>query len=57
MRKTGNWKCVFHRGNKGGGIHHIKSGYRLMIGNLMNLTHETRIHAPSIGQRAIDETP
>src|SRR5690606_15215201 len=31
--------------------------YRLMIDNLMDLTHETYVHANSIGQREIDETP
>jgi len=41
----------------GGGVYHIKSDYRLMIDNLMDLTHETYVHASSIGQREIDETP
>jgi vanillate O-demethylase monooxygenase subunit len=31
--------------------------YRLMIDNLMDLTHETYVHATSIGQPEIDETP
>lgn len=41
----------------GGGLYHIKCDYRLMIDNLMDLTHETYVHASSIGQREIDETP
>ncbi len=39
----------------GGGLYHIKCDYRLMIDNLMDLTHETYVHANSIGQREIDE--
>jgi vanillate O-demethylase monooxygenase subunit len=41
----------------GGGYYHVKSDYRLMIDNLMDLTHETYVHATSIGQKEIDETP
>ncbi|HLS51775.1 MAG TPA: aromatic ring-hydroxylating dioxygenase subunit alpha [Burkholderiaceae bacterium] len=41
----------------GGGLYHINSDYRLMIDNLMDLTHETYVHATSIGQDEIDETP
>ena len=41
----------------GGGLFHIKCDYRLMIDNLMDLTHETYVHASSIGQKEIDETP
>ncbi len=41
----------------GGGLYHIACDYRLMIDNLMDLTHETYVHAGSIGQREIDETP
>lgn len=40
----------------GGGLYHIKADYRLMIDNLMDLTHETYVHAGSIGQKEIDET-
>ncbi len=38
-----------------GGLFHVKCGYRLMIDNLMDLTHETYVHASSIGQREIGE--
>lgn len=41
----------------GGGLFHINCDYRLMIDNLMDLTHETYVHASSIGQKEIDETP
>jgi vanillate O-demethylase monooxygenase subunit len=41
----------------GGGLYHVKADYRLMIDNLMDLTHETYVHATSIGQPEIDESP
>jgi vanillate O-demethylase monooxygenase subunit len=41
----------------GGGRFHIKCDYRLMIDNLMDLTHETYVHATSIGQKELDEAP
>jgi vanillate O-demethylase monooxygenase subunit len=41
----------------GGGMFHIQCDYRLMVDNLMDLTHETYVHASSIGQKEIDETP
>ncbi|HVL56564.1 MAG TPA: aromatic ring-hydroxylating dioxygenase subunit alpha [Burkholderiaceae bacterium] len=39
----------------GGGLYHIACDYRLMIDNLMDLTHETYVHSTSIGQREIEE--
>ena len=41
----------------GGGMFHVACEYRLMIDNLMDLTHETYVHSTSIGQPEIDETP
>jgi vanillate O-demethylase monooxygenase subunit len=41
----------------GGGLYHVKADYRLMIDNLMDLTHESYVHANSIGQPEVDETP
>ncbi len=41
----------------GGGLYHIACDYRLMIDNLMDLTHETYVHSNSIGQKEIDEVP
>jgi len=40
----------------GGGRYHIHCDYRLMIDNLMDLTHEKYVHATSIGQKELDET-
>jgi vanillate monooxygenase len=45
-----NPECAF-----GGGLFHVKCDYRLMIDNLMDLTHETYVHSTSIGQKEIDE--
>ena len=36
---------------------HAKCDYRLVIDNLMDLTHETYVHGSSIGQRAVAEAP
>jgi vanillate monooxygenase len=41
----------------GGGLYRVGCDYRLMIDNLMDLTHETYVHASSIGQKEIDEAP
>ena len=41
----------------GGGLYRIACDYRLMVDNLMDLTHETHVHATSIGQKEIDEAP
>ncbi|GGC05067.1 vanillate O-demethylase oxygenase [Marinobacterium zhoushanense] len=41
----------------GGGLYHIQCDYKLMIDNLMDLTHETYVHSTSIGQKEIDEMP
>lgn len=41
----------------GGGLYRIDCDYRLMIDNLMDLTHETYVHSSSIGQKEIDEAP
>ena len=41
----------------GGGMYHIRCDYRLMIDNLMDLTHETYVHSTSIGQQEIEEAP
>ena len=38
-----------------GGLFHVKCDYRLMVDNLMDLTHETYVHATSIGQPEIEE--
>lgn len=40
-----------------GGYYRVECDYRLMIDNLMDLTHETYVHAGSIGQPEIMEAP
>jgi vanillate O-demethylase monooxygenase subunit len=39
----------------GGGIYHLRCDYRLLIDNLMDLSHETYVHPESIGQPEIEE--
>ncbi|MGI1678872.1 MAG: aromatic ring-hydroxylating dioxygenase subunit alpha [Cellvibrionaceae bacterium] len=39
----------------GGDYYHMKCDYRLLIDNLMDLTHETYVHASSIGQSEIED--
>lgn len=39
----------------GGGMFNIRCDYRLLIDNLMDLTHETYVHSSSIGQPEIEE--
>jgi phenylpropionate dioxygenase-like ring-hydroxylating dioxygenase large terminal subunit len=40
-----------------GRLIHLKCGYKLIVDNLMDLTHETFVHGASIGQRSITEVP
>lgn len=40
-----------------GGTTHLQCDYRLLIDNLMDLTHETFVHHGSIGNRAVAEAP
>lgn len=40
-----------------GKVIHVKCDYRLVIDNLMDLTHETYVHGSSIGNRAVAEAP
>ncbi len=40
-----------------GGLYRIGCDYRLMIDNLMDLTHEAYVHTTSIGQKEIDLAP
>lgn len=35
----------------------LRAGYKLIVDNLMDLTHETFVHGASIGQRSIAEVP
>jgi vanillate monooxygenase len=40
-----------------GDMYHVQCDYRLLVDNLMDLTHETYVHPTSIGQQEIAETP
>lgn len=51
------WPCSAPDWTFDGGYYHIASDYRLAIDNLMDLTHETHVHAGSIGQPEIMEAP
>jgi vanillate O-demethylase monooxygenase subunit len=51
------WPCERQGWAFEGGAYFIKANYKLMIDNLMDLTHETHVHPDSIGQVEILETP
>jgi vanillate O-demethylase monooxygenase subunit len=51
------WPCSAPGWTFDGGYYPIKCDYRLVIDNLMDLTHETYVHATSIGQSELMETP
>ena len=51
------WPCEREGWTFDGGTYHLKAAYRLMIDNLMDLSHETYVHAGSIGQAEILESP
>jgi len=51
------WPCSAPDWTFDGGYYRIEADYRLMIDNLMDLTHETHVHAGSIGQQEIAEAP
>lgn len=51
------WPCSHPDWVFDGGYYHVRCDYRLMIDNLMDLTHETYVHAGSIGQEEILEAP
>jgi phenylpropionate dioxygenase-like ring-hydroxylating dioxygenase large terminal subunit len=51
------WPCENEGWAFEGDVYHIKADYRLMIDNLMDLTHETHVHPTSIGQAELLETP
>ncbi len=40
-----------------GSVIHARCDYRLVVDNLMDLTHETYVHADSIGNEAVAEAP
>lgn len=49
------WPCSTEGWTFDGGYYHVAADYRLMIDNLMDLTHETYVHAGSIGQPELME--
>jgi phenylpropionate dioxygenase-like ring-hydroxylating dioxygenase large terminal subunit len=51
------WSCSDPAWTFDGGYYSIKCDYRLVIDNLMDLSHETYTHQGSIGQKEILETP
>lgn len=51
------WPCVAEGWTFDGGYYPMQCDYRLVIDNLMDLTHETHVHADSIGQPELMEAP
>ncbi|HEY2685140.1 MAG TPA: aromatic ring-hydroxylating dioxygenase subunit alpha [Steroidobacteraceae bacterium] len=51
------WPCSHPAWTFDGGYYPIKCDYRLVIDNLMDLTHETYVHQGSIGQPEILDAP
>ncbi|WP_246167282.1 aromatic ring-hydroxylating dioxygenase subunit alpha [Sphingomonas piscis] len=51
------WPCSAPGWTFDGGYNRIECDYRLVIDNLMDLSHETYVHQGSIGQHEILETP
>ncbi|ODP37756.1 aromatic ring-hydroxylating dioxygenase subunit alpha [Sphingomonas turrisvirgatae] len=51
------WPCSAPGWTFDGGYNHIACDYRLVIDNLMDLSHETWVHQGSIGQHEILEAP
>lgn len=51
------WPCSAEGWVFDGGYYPVAADYRLMIDNLMDLTHETHVHAGSIGQPELMEAP
>lgn len=51
------WPCSTPGWTFEGGYYRIACDYRLVIDNLMDLTHETHVHVGSIGQPELMEAP
>lgn len=51
------WPCSHADWTFDGGYKHVGCDYRLLIDNLMDLTHETYVHMGSIGQKELLEAP
>lgn len=50
------WMCEGPDWVFDGGTYHVKCDYRLLVDNLMDLTHETYVHASTIGQGELMES-
>ncbi len=50
------WPCSASGWVADGGYKHVRCDYRLLIDNLMDLTHETYVHMGSIGQPELMES-
>jgi len=51
------WPCSHPDWTFDGGYYQLECDYRLLIDNLMDLTHETYVHDGSIGQQELMEAP
>ena len=51
------WPCEKEDWALDGSAYYIKANYKLMIDNLMDLTHETHVHASTIGQAELMSAP
>jgi vanillate O-demethylase monooxygenase subunit len=51
------WPCSHPDWTFDGGYNRIECDYRLLVDNLMDLTHETYVHEGSIGQLELMEAP
>ncbi|PZQ22631.1 MAG: Rieske (2Fe-2S) protein [Sphingopyxis macrogoltabida] len=50
MNEADGWRV-------GGDTYHVKCDYRLIIDNLMDLTHETYVHSSTVGQKELHDFP
>ena len=51
------WPCEAPGWVFDGGYYRIRCDYRLLVDNLMDLTHETYVHSTSIGQQELLDSP
>ncbi len=51
------WMCEHEQWRSGGRTYEVACDYRLLIDNLMDLTHETLVHANTIGQPELHDFP
>jgi len=51
------WMCEREGWVFDGDTYHVQCNYQLLVDNLMDLTHETYVHATTIGQRELMDVP